>query len=288
MKLKDYISEKNISIASLAKESGLPYSTVSEVVNGKKALDKCSAGTVYCIAFALGTSVEKLLVAENSGSFPDLYSLDEKQSLFLAKRMWDENVYCGMKMENRNVTFPQTKTILEGVNVPGVQLEDITAILNMRDAWKHLLQTKNDKLDLDYICGLNALISRNESLEWGVLRYGSVGISGTDYKPAVPVREQVEKDIRGILSSYESATEKALSLFCYIAYRQLFWDGNKRTAMTAANKILVSHGAGFLTIKDEDMEQFNVLLMEMYNTGESDKLKDFLYHNSISGLEIDS
>ena len=32
-------------------------------------------------------------------------------------------------MENRAVTFPQTKTILEGVNVPNVQLDDIQAIL---------------------------------------------------------------------------------------------------------------------------------------------------------------
>lgn len=39
------------------------------------------------------------------------------------KKKWDENVYCGMKMENRAVTFPQTKTILNGVNVPGVRLE---------------------------------------------------------------------------------------------------------------------------------------------------------------------
>ncbi len=39
-----------------------------------------------------------------------------------------------MKMENRAVTFPQMRTILDGVNVPGVQLDDIQAILNMRDA----------------------------------------------------------------------------------------------------------------------------------------------------------
>ena len=62
--------------------------------------------------------------------------MDRKQSLFLSKKLWDENVYCGMKMENRNVTYPQTKTILEGVNVSGVSLDDITAIMNMRDAWK--------------------------------------------------------------------------------------------------------------------------------------------------------
>lgn len=50
-------------------------------------------------------------------------------------------MYCGMKMENRAVTFPQTQTILNGVNVPNVQLDDIQAILNMRDAWKYLLHT---------------------------------------------------------------------------------------------------------------------------------------------------
>ena len=40
--------------------------------------------------------------------FEDKYQLNEQQSLFLAKKKWDENVYCGMKMENRAVTFPQT------------------------------------------------------------------------------------------------------------------------------------------------------------------------------------
>ena len=73
--------------------------------------------------------------------FKDKYSLTPDQNLFLAKKKWDENVYCGMRMENRAVTFPQTKTILEGVNVPNVRLDDIQAILNMRDSWKFLFNT---------------------------------------------------------------------------------------------------------------------------------------------------
>ncbi len=288
MKFKDYIAEREISIASLSKQADLPYSTVSEIVNGRKTLSKCSAGTVYSIALALGTTVENLLVSEGGERFPDLYCLDKSQRVFVAKRLWDENVYCGMRMENRNVTFPQTKTILEGINVPDVALDDITAILNMRDAWRHLLQTVDDKLDLSYICRLNSYIARNEALEWGVLRTGRVTISGTDYKPEVPVREKVESDIRSIVSSYESATSRALSLFCYIAHSQLFWDGNKRTAMTAANKLLISHGAGMLTIRDSDMEQFNGLLTELYNTGEAERIKSFLYQKAIVGLEIKS
>lgn len=280
------ININNLNIASLAREAGLPYTTVSEIVNGKKSLAKCSAGTVYSLAVALGTTVENLLVSEKGSKYPDYYTLNEKQSIFLAKRMWDENIYCGMKMENRNVTFPQTKTILEGVNVPNVRLEDIMAILNMRDAWAYLMQSVKTKTDLDYICRLNGYIARNEALEWGVLRTGNVGISKADYHPAVPVREQVEKDIRAIMGSYETATEKALSLFCYIAYRQLFWDGNKRTAMTAANKVLISNGAGFLTIRDTDMVEFNGLLTHMYNSGQTDNLKDFLYNKAIVGINL--
>lgn len=88
-----------------------------------------------------------------------------------------------MKMENRAVTFPQTRTILNGVKVPNVSLDDIQAILNMRDAWKYLLGTIREPVDIGYFCKLNELIASNEALEWGRLRTGSVGISGTDYVP---------------------------------------------------------------------------------------------------------
>lgn len=69
--------------------------------------------------------------------YKDKYKLTSEHSMFLAKKKWNENVYCGMKMENRAITFPQTQTILDGVNVPGVTIDDIQAILNMRDAHHH-------------------------------------------------------------------------------------------------------------------------------------------------------
>lgn len=99
-------------------------------------------------------------------TYADRYHLTPEQSRFLAKKKWDENVYCGMKMENRAVTFPQTKTILEGVNVPGVQIDDIQAILNMRDAWRFLMGSINEPVTLEYLCKLNDFIARNEALEW--------------------------------------------------------------------------------------------------------------------------
>lgn len=216
--------------------------------------------------------------------YADKYHMTPEESLFLAKKKWDENVYCGMRMESRNITFPQTKTILQGINVPSVQLDDIQAVLNMRDAWRFLLSTMSEPVSFEYWCRLNEYIARNEALEWGKLRTGSVGISGTDYMPPVPAEEQTRADLAAILNADTTATTKALEAFVWGARGQFFWDGNKRTSMTLANKILVSSGTGFLTITDRHMEQFNTLLLDYYNTGSSETLTDFLYANCIQGI----
>lgn len=218
--------------------------------------------------------------------YRDKYHLTREQSIFLAKKKWDENVYCGMKMENRAVTFPQTQTILNGVNVPSVQLDDIQAILNMRDAWRYLLDTIDEPVSLSYICKLNEFIARNEALVWGKLRTGSVGISGTDYKPPVPSQEVAIREFDAIMGKDTSKTENALDAFLWACRAQLFWDGNKRTGMTLANKILISAGAGILTITDRHMEEFNAHLLGFYNTGEGEALKEFLYNNAIQGIEL--
>lgn len=216
--------------------------------------------------------------------FPDKYELTREESIFLAKKKWDENIYCGMKMENRAVTFPQTKTILGGVNVAGVQLDDIQAILNMRDAWRYLLSSIDEPVNVEYMCRLNEFIARNEALKWGVLRGGSVGISGCDYVPPIPEYETVKRELEAILSQDKTATGIALDVFAWGARGQFFWDGNKRTSLTMANKIMVSQGVGMLTIQDKYMERFNELLLAYYNSGIADELKLFMYENTVQGM----
>lgn len=68
-------------------------------------------------------------------------------------------VYCEMKMEARAAAFPQIQTVLNGVNVPDVQLDDIQAILNMRDAWSYLLNTFDEPVTPDFLCKLNEFIA---------------------------------------------------------------------------------------------------------------------------------
>lgn len=98
------------------------------------------------------------------------YNLTLEQNIFLAKKNLVENVYAGARMEGLNVTFPQTKTILEGVNVPNLKIDEIQCILNLRDAWKFVINNIKEEFNLNFICKVNEHVSRNESLEWGKLR----------------------------------------------------------------------------------------------------------------------
>jgi len=218
--------------------------------------------------------------------YADQYNLTRSQNVFLVKKKWEENIYCGMRMENRNVTFPQTQTILNGVNVGSVALEDIQAILNMRDAWKYLLDSLDEPLTIKCLCGLNAYVSRNESLEWGVLRNGNVGISGVSYVPPIPDEVEVSGELATLMEQNATVTAKALDVFLWGAKRQLFWDGNKRTSLLTANKLLVSAGKGMLTIKEANIARFNDLLFHYYESGEGAALKDFLYEHAVSGISF--
>ena len=217
----------------------------------------------------------------------DKYHLTKGQNLFLAKKVLVSNIYNSVRLEGINTTYPDTKTILEGVNVPTLKLDEINCILNLRDAWNFVLTNIDDEIDLNFICKVNSFVSRNESLEWGVLRNGRVGINGVDYIPDIPNMDDVKNNINDILNE-NNATTKAIKLMLYLMRSQIFWDGNKRTSMIIANKILISHGCGVITIKECDIMEFNKLLTEYYNTNNDEKLCLFLYEKCIFGLEINS
>lgn len=102
----------------------------------------------------------------------------------------------------------------------------------------------------------------------------------------MPRNNYTERELLAILQDDTTATEKALNAFAWGTRGQFFWEGNKRTSLMLANKILTVAGAGILTITDKYIEKFNTVLLEYYNTGDSDELKVFLYENAIHGITI--
>lgn len=216
-------------------------------------------------------------------SMKDKFKMSVEQNIFLAKKILVENIYNTAKIEGVNTTFPETEAILSGVNVPTATLDEIRVITNLRDAWRFVLSDiKSAKIDLGFMLKINENVSRNESIAWGVLRDGMVGIAGTKHKPPIPNEKTVALQIGKILKNETvSATEKAIDLMLFTIYNQLFWDGNKRAALITANAVLVQNGCGILSVAEGDIVEFNKLLKNYYDTGVGDELKQFLYSKAV-------
>lgn len=58
---REIISRRNTTMYRLAKASGVPYSTINDVCNGKTRIENISAGTAYRLARALNVSTDELL-----------------------------------------------------------------------------------------------------------------------------------------------------------------------------------------------------------------------------------
>lgn len=211
------------------------------------------------------------------------YNLTLEQNIFLAKSNLVDNVYANARMEGLNITFPQIKTILEGVNVPNLKIDDIQCILNLRDAWRYVINNIHEEFDINFVCKINGMVARNESLEWGVLRNGKVEMTGTQYLPDIPNEEKINEDIETILK-IENETKRSIEYMLYGMRNQLFWDGNKRTSTICANKIMIENGCGIIKVPDDKLEQFMSLLSEFYSTNNKENIKQFIFQECIDGI----
>lgn len=59
--IQDILCQNGITMYQLAKDSGVPYSSVNDICNGKTRLEKCGADTVYRLSKTLGVTMETLL-----------------------------------------------------------------------------------------------------------------------------------------------------------------------------------------------------------------------------------
>ncbi len=108
---------------------------------------------------------------------------------------------------------------------------------------------------------------------------------GTNWKPALPNKEIFAKKLEEI-ENIENATKKAISIMAYIMKSQLFWDGNKRSAMLFANQIMIQNGVGIITIPIEKREEFGKELIKYYETDKISKLEEFVYNHCIDGTQF--
>lgn len=214
------------------------------------------------------------------------YHMTVKQNIFVAKRNIVDYIWKSAHLEGLAVTYPDTEAIFNGLSVAGVAVKDIVAVNNLKHAWQFVLDSLDYPVDYPFICQINRLVGGDNLVyQAGFIRNVPVSIGGTSWKPEMPIESRIKEDLLEIRSIPEP-TDRALTMMLYIMRKQMFLDGNKRTAMLAGNAEMIASGCGIISVPIEKQRDFTALLINYYESGDMAEIKGFLYEDCIDGIEF--
>lgn len=190
-----------------------------------------------------------------------------KLNIDLAKRNLVDTIYDQAILEGVATTFADTASIIEGGKVNNMTADDVMKIVNLKRAWQFILGEGaiTSPTDFALITEINKIVEDGFYYTAGQIRTVPVKIGGTLWQPPLPLEADVREELEKITQdSTCDAAPTAISLLLYVMKRQIFIDGNKRTAVIFANHYLISRGAGLIVIPAEKVEQFKRLLIDYY------------------------
>jgi prophage maintenance system killer protein len=210
------------------------------------------------------------------------FHMTREQSITLAKRNVIDYIWKSANLEGIMITYPETEALFKGINVQRISVDKIVLINNLKHAWTFLLETIDYPIDYGYICKINQVIGANLYYNAGFIRTTLVSTGGTNWKPDLPIESQIRKELEEVFA-IESSTDKALTLMGYLMRKQMFIDGNKRTATLVANQILIASGGGVISVPQEKIQDFSKVTKNFYETNEIEEFKMYIYNECLEG-----
>lgn len=199
-------------------------------------------------------------------------------NLDFARVNMKSNIYSQAVLEGVATSFPQTEEIIENGIVNGVTAYDVQKILNLKHAWEFILDKDVIQCESNYhiLCHIAKLVNEGFYAEGGRIRGVPVTIGGTSYVPPMPIETVIKEQIDGIINNEGDIVDKAIELCLYCMKTQVFNDGNKRAAVIFANHYLISNGAGFMVIPENNVPEFKKMLVDYYEGKDTERIKDFM------------
>lgn len=205
----------------------------------------------------------------------------------LPEFVWDASV-----LEGNPFTFPEVKTLLEGVTVGGRKISDQEQVLNLAESSKRLLalvKSSQFALSKAVFSELNGIVARKEALEWGVFRGEGQETSYTPEVglgergrytplPTIPGAPELNRVFsKGVAALQECEPfERATAFFLFGALQQFFFDGNKRTSRYMMNGVLMSHGIDAISVPAAKLQEFNEKMVRFYLSKDGTEMMDFI------------
>jgi hypothetical protein len=235
---------------------------------------------------ALGFSWDRSAVP---ASVPE-HSLE--RACFRFHKMLPEFVWDAGVLEGNPFTFPEVKTLLDGITIGGRRISDQEQILNLAESSRRLLaMVKAGRFSLSkpVFTELNGIVARNEALEWGMFRgegqekhyTPAVGLGEQGRHaplPTLPDAPELNRVFREGTAVLETCPpfERATVFFLFGALQQFFFDGNKRTSRFMMNGVLMSHGIDAISVPAAKAQEFNEKMVRFYLSKDASEMMAFL------------
>lgn len=217
------------------------------------------------------------------------------RAVFRYKQMLAQFVFDASSLEGNPFTFPEVKTLLDGVTVGGHKLTDEQQVLNLAAAARDLftlVKAGSFRLDKATFDRLHALVAREEPLEWGYFRGEGeftditprvgLGYEGefVPSHPTEPGAENLKKLFADAVQALETEVadprERGMAFFLFGALQQFYFDGNKRTSRFMMNGVLMSHGFDAISVPAKRAQEFNEKMVRFYLGKDATEMMRFL------------
>lgn len=168
---KDYLKENNLSVYKLSEMSNVPYTTLNELINGKKKITDCKIKTIESIANALNCSIETLLKLLNGKNmvlsntwednkdkkfyFPIVVKNDnyDCQRIHPLKQRIVDEVYNYIK---DNVMIEKVIIFGSAINVRCNNKSDVDIAIKVKEEYFNKESKNNISEDIQEICDYNS------------------------------------------------------------------------------------------------------------------------------------
>ena len=177
--IRKILHEKNMSIYKLSEVSKVPYTTLNELINGKKSVHDCKIKTIESIAVALNITIENLL-----------HILNHKSTTLSTS--WEDNknkhFYFPVIIENKNYECAKIHPLKQklvneiynyiSTNIRCNKISDIDIAIKLKDDLFTKINQNTISEDIQSICEYNCDIVWLNNLDKDTKLYNNINTKG--------------------------------------------------------------------------------------------------------------
>ncbi len=192
------------------------------------------------------------------------YVMNRRLNVRFLERRLKRYVYDGLVLSRYPVSYDDMDRLME---IEEGTTETEIAAINFRNGFRYVIDNPDKEADRTFLEDIHLILMKglNENIKTSL----------TDEEAA---------ELAAMLNQPTKAyTEVALDAMIYILDKRLFSDGDVRTSIMFANKIMVDHGNGVIVINDLNADEFRKYL----HCGNSEVFKNWLFRTSIEGEKIE-